>query len=119
MASFVEKFVEPGSEQVARAAKKFALIGVAGEWATALGVTPWGRGEAQRAARWAFERWLEARGGVGSHEERQAIEQVRLMIVQHGGSRFERVDVLHTNLGGAPIIRDRLGWVKGEGDQRE
>ena len=24
-----------------------------------------------------------------------------------------------SNLGGAPIIRDRLGWVKGEGDQRE
>ena len=41
------------------------------------------------------------------------------MIVQHGGSRFDRVDVPLSNLGGAPIIRDRLGWVKGEGDQRE
>ena len=37
--------------------------------------------------------------------------------MRHGDSRFDRVDP--SNLGGAPIIRDRLGWVKGEGDQRE
>ena len=36
--AFVEKFVATGaSEQIARAAKKFALIGVAGELATAWG----------------------------------------------------------------------------------
>ncbi len=120
LGEFIAKFVVRGSsEQIARAAKKFALIGIAGELATGLGVTPWAKGEALKAARWAFNRWLETRGGVGSHEERQAIEQVRLLIVQHGGSRFERVDVPPPNLGGAPIIRDRLGWVKGEGDQRE
>jgi putative DNA primase/helicase len=43
--SFVEKFVANGaSEQIARAAKKFALIGVAGELAAALDVTPWAKG---------------------------------------------------------------------------
>ena len=90
---FIRKFVAAGSsEQIARAAKKFALIGIAGELATALGVTPWEKGEAGEAAQWAFNRWLEARGGVGSHEERQAIEQVRLMIVQHGEARFECAD---------------------------
>ena len=72
---FIAKFVASGSsEQIARAAKKFALIGIAGELATGLGVTPWVKGEALKAARWAFNRWLETRGGVGSHEERQAIE---------------------------------------------
>src|SRR5271166_1976754 len=112
--SFIGKFVQPGSsEQIARAAKKFALIGLAGELATGLGVTPWAKGEALRAAVWAFKRWVETRGGAGSHEERQAIEQVRLTIVKHGEARFECVD------GSAPAVRDRLGWRKGEGDQRE
>jgi putative DNA primase/helicase len=46
---FVQKFASaPVPEQIARAAKKFALIGVAGELATAFGVTPWAKGEAQR-----------------------------------------------------------------------
>ena len=55
-------------------------------------MTPWAKGEAQRAAVWAFKRWLETRGGTGSHEENQAIEQVRLMMVQHGEARFECAD---------------------------
>ena len=118
--TFVGKFVPIGSsEQIARAAKKFALIGVAGELATSLGVTPWAKGEAQRAAVWAFKRWLETRGGTGSHEEQQAIEQVRRLIVQHGDARFERADGLPRLAGGAPIVRERLGWIKGDGDQRE
>jgi putative DNA primase/helicase len=118
LGEFIAKFVARGSsEQIARAAKKFALIGIAGEMATLWGVTPWAKGDVFKAARLAFERWLETRGGVGSQEERQAIEQVRSIIVRHGDSRFDRVDP--SNLGGASIIRDRLGWVKGEGDQRE
>jgi putative DNA primase/helicase len=118
--NITRNLVEPGaSEQVARAAKKFALIGIAGELATHMGITPWAKGGAFKAASQAFERWLEARGGAGSHEERQAIEQVRSMIVRHGDSRFDRADVPPSNLGGTPIIRDRLGWVKGEGGERE
>ena len=120
LGEFIAKFVEPrSSEQIARAAKKFALIGFAGEFATLFGVTPWAKGEAFKAARLAFGEWLETRGGVGSHEERQAISQVRSMIVRHGDSRFDRADVPPSNLGGAPIIRDRLGWVKGEDGLRE
>ena len=75
---------EPGSsEQTVRAAKKFALAAAAGELATACGVTPWRSGDAERAATLAFHRWLDKRGGAGSHEERQAVEQVRLIIEQH------------------------------------
>jgi putative DNA primase/helicase len=112
--TFVAKFVAPGaSEQIARAAKKFALIGIAGEMAAALGVTPWAKGEARKAAVGAFRRWLETRGGTSSHEEKQAIEQVRLMMVQHGEARFECAD------GSLSPVRDRLGWYKGLGSQRE
>jgi hypothetical protein len=43
---FIRKFVEPrSSEQVARAAKKFALIGIAGELARRFGVTPYANGK--------------------------------------------------------------------------
>jgi putative DNA primase/helicase len=116
--SFVAQFVPPrSSEQIGRAAKKFALIGVAGGLATGLGVTPWERGEAQRAARWAFERWLETRGGTSSHEERQAIEQVRLLIEKHGDARFECADGSSST--STLTVCDQLGWRKGEGDKRE
>jgi uncharacterized protein (DUF927 family) len=112
--SFAEKFVPPGAaEQISRVAKKFALIGIAGALATGLSVTPWAEGEAQRAARRMFERWLETRGGANSHEERQAVEQVRRLILQHGDSRFECAD------GSAAAVRDRLGWRRGEANQRE
>ena len=118
--AFVERFVPPSAaEQVGRAAKKFALIGIAGELATGLGVTPWAKGEALRAARRTFERWLETRGGANSYEEQQAVEQVRRLIVQHGDSRFERADGGGGNIGGGPIVRDRLGWTKGEDGGRE
>jgi putative DNA primase/helicase len=117
---FVDKFVPPGAaEQISRVAKKFALIGIAGALATSVGVTPWAEGEAQRAARRMFERWLETRGGANSHEERQAVGQVRRLIVQYGDSRFECIGEPGHFAGGGPIVRDRLGWTKGEGDKRE
>ncbi|MGD0186966.1 MAG: DUF927 domain-containing protein [Roseiarcus sp.] len=115
---FVDRVVERGaSEQVVRAAKKFALIAFAGELATRMGVTPWCKGEAREAAISAFSRWVEKRGGAGSHEERQAIEQVRLIIEQHGESRFELV----ADYGFAEEgkVRDRLGWRKGNDANRE
>jgi uncharacterized protein (DUF927 family) len=114
MAGFVRSVVKPGaSEQIFRAAKKFALIALAGELATVFGVTSWKKGDARQAVIWAFDRWVEKRGGTGSHEERQAIEQVRLIIEKHGDSRFEPAD----GFGGE--VRDRLGWRKGQGTDRE
>jgi putative DNA primase/helicase len=113
MTAFVRRVAEPGSsEQPLRAAKKFALAAAAGELATACGVTPWAEGDAERAATLVFHSWLDKRGGAGSHEERQAVEQVRLIIEQHE-SRFERADVFLSE------VRDRLGWCKGEGAERE
>jgi uncharacterized protein (DUF927 family) len=118
MTDFVDSVVELGaSEQISRAAKKFALIALAGELATKLGVTPWTEGEAHQAATLAFNSWVEKRGGAGSHEERQAVEQVRLIIEQHGESRFELV----ADYGFAEEgkVRDRLGWRKGDDANRE
>lgn len=115
IAEFVQHTVPAGaSEQIVRAAKKFALIGLAGHWATKLGITPWAKGEARHAAEWAFKQWLDQRGGPGSHEERQAIEQVRLVIEKHGEARFHDVDGTF-----GVDVRDRLGWRKGTGTTRE
>jgi uncharacterized protein (DUF927 family) len=117
IAKFVAKVAgRNGGEQIGRAAKVFGLIAVAGELAAAFGVTPWEKGEARRAAEWAFSRWIEQRGGGGSHEARQAVQQVRRMIEQHGESRFDPTE--RGNLGPS-AVRDRLGWRKGEECERE
>ena len=113
ISTFVAKFVAVGVRANRAGSQKFALIGIADEFAARLSVTPWAKGEAQRAAVWAFKHWLDTRGGTGSHEENQAIEQVRLMMVQHGEARFECAD------GSLSPVRDRLGWYKGLGSQRE
>ncbi len=75
------------SPEVARAVKRLALVAVAGEKATVLGILPWEQGEAFRATRAILSRYLAGRGGVGSETER-AIDRVRAFILAHGASRF-------------------------------
>jgi putative DNA primase/helicase len=55
-----------------------------------------------------------ARGGTEPAEVRQAIEQVRLFIEQHGESRFEGLDDP-----GARPVNNRAGWREGSGPDRE
>jgi putative DNA primase/helicase len=54
------------------------------------------------------------RGGTEPAEVRQAIDQVRLFIEQHGDARFEPVDVPDQR----PVV-NRAGWRKGSGPERE
>ena len=72
-------------------AKRFALIGAAGELARDYGVLPWPEGEAMRAATSCFEAWLAERGGAESGEAKQAIAFVREFIEAFGDSRFTRL----------------------------
>jgi putative DNA primase/helicase len=74
--------------QVARALKRFALIGVAGEIATQFGITGWSRGEAMRAAAEGFRLWIEERGHVRSHEVKDTIGRVRAYLREYGSDRF-------------------------------
>lgn len=106
------------SEQVGRVAKRFALVAIAGELAAKSGITPWGRGDAEMAAIEAFRAWLDRRGGAGTQEERQAVERVRHTIVMHGDARFEQVSDIKNNIG-IDKVQNRLGWRKGEGEERE
>lgn len=97
--------------QVQRVARHMALLGAAGELATALGILPWPPGEAVRAAERCFADWLAARGTIGSAEAEDAIAHLRATIERDGASRFQRIgsnDPVHGRLG---FMRETNGEV--------
>lgn len=102
--------------QVARVAARFALVGLAGEMATAQGITGWETGEAISAARICFSTWLEGRGGSGNVEHVSILRQVSAFFQAHGNARFtawHRATDDH-----APATINRAGFrrmVTGEG----
>ncbi|WP_342129945.1 DUF927 domain-containing protein [Hydrogenophaga sp. OTU3427] len=79
---------EAASGQVERVGARFALVGAAGELATAAGLTGWAVGESERAARACFNAWLASRGGTGNGEIRSILRQVRNFFEMHGEGRF-------------------------------
>ena len=79
---------EAAGGQVERVGARFALVGAAGELATAAGLTGWAKGESERAARDCFNAWLAARGGIGNGEESAMKRQVRRFLEAHGEGRF-------------------------------
>ncbi len=115
VADFVAQNVPARSDgQIDRAAQRLGLIAAAGELAIAMGIVPWQPREAWNAAAWALAQWIEGRGGTEPAEVRQAVEQVRLFIEQHGESRFEPLDDAD-----ARPVNTRAGWRKGSGSDRE
>jgi uncharacterized protein (DUF927 family) len=109
--------------QISRAAQRLGLIAAAGELAIRLKIVPWQKDSALDAASWAFDRWIEGRGGMEPAEVRQAIQQVRLFIEQHGESRFDILDEPKKDYLGNEIepkpVNNRAGWRKGSGKHRE
>jgi putative DNA primase/helicase len=79
---------ESSSGQVARVARRFALVAYAGELATEIGLTGWQAGEATISAKVLFDAWIDGRGGVGNGEEARMIGQVRAFLELHGAARF-------------------------------
>jgi len=79
---------EGASGQVERVGARFALVGAAGELATAAGLTGWPAGESERAARACFNAWLAARGGIGNGEVVAMLRAVRRFLETHGEGRF-------------------------------
>jgi putative DNA primase/helicase len=76
------------SGQVERVGARFALVGAAGELATAAGLTGWAKGESEQAARACFNAWLAARGGIGNGEVVAMLRAVRRFLETHGDGRF-------------------------------
>lgn len=79
---------EAGGGQVQRVGLRFALVGAAGEMATAAGLTGWEPGESARAAKVCFDAWLTSRGGTGDGEVKAMLRQVRAFLGLHGEGRF-------------------------------
>lgn len=114
IAAFARDHVPPGADgQVRRAADTFALVGYAGELATALGVLPWQPGDALGAAVTCFEAWLEDRGDSESHEVQEAIDRITSFIERYGASRFATFPT-GGRTSSAPVA-DRAGYRRGEG----
>ena len=125
MARFLADRVPKGAAgQVQRAARRFALVAAGGEMAIALGILPWPKDEAERAAATCFEAWRAAReGGDGAAEDAMALAAVRHFIGTHD-ARFEVWEP--KNSGGAAAtapgevlpqrephpVPNRAGWKK-------
>ncbi len=77
--------------QVQRAARRLALVAVAGELATEAGITGWPAGAAEAAAAVIFRDWLAERGGTGSREDHHLFAAFRRFIGAHGSARFATV----------------------------
>ncbi len=90
--------------QVARVARRFALVAVAGELAASFGIVSWEDKDASRAAARCFKDWLSVRGGAGSHEAQDGIREILNFIEKHGNSRFQDVENVTEK------IHDRAGW---------
>jgi uncharacterized protein (DUF927 family) len=100
--------------QVLRAAQRFALCGTAGELAIQLGILPWMPGAAADATVELFANWRGDRGDDPG-EIRAAIEQIRTLVERYGDSRFDPVN----RTSDARSVSDRLGWTRGDGDNRQ
>lgn len=108
-----DKFIETqltdkAHGQAKRVARRFALVGAAGELATLFGITGWEKGEAKKAAARCFKDWLDGRGGESDQEQRAMLHRVRAFLEQHGNARFEDVD--RVGDGHAPKVMNRAGY---------
>ena len=79
------------SSQESRAAKRFALVVLAGELATEYGVTGWTKGDACQGVKACFDQWRKGFGG-GDTEDRQIKEAIQNYVEMYGDARFS-----HTN----------------------
>ncbi len=93
---FVASVVPAGSSgQVARVARRFGLVAVAGELASRAGITGWTQGESIHAVQACFQAWLAGFGGAADREVRAILDQVRGFFEVHGASRFEDISQEH------------------------
>lgn len=110
--------------EVRRAARRFALIGAAGELASMWGLTGWRDGEAIESAKRCFGEWLQGRGTAGDSDVEMGIRQVRAFLATQGASRFQTMGRSSRGDRGdnedeTRIIRDRAGFRRRNRDTGE
>lgn len=97
-----------------RAAKAFALIGLAGELAINYHIVNWERGSAIKAASIAYEAWQTQHNGSYTEDE-QILYAVRDFIERYGDSKFAP---LKSDLRSTAPAHDRAGFWKDSVDGR-
>ncbi len=96
---FIEKFAPDGcSGQVARVARRFGLVAVAGEIATRYNLTGWNEGESITAVGKCFVSWLDGFGWTGNREEKALLVQVRSFFATNGASRFQDIRIANQHI---------------------
>ncbi|HUX30525.1 MAG TPA: DUF927 domain-containing protein [Thiobacillus sp.] len=79
---------DKSESQVMRAVRRFALLAVAGEYATKWNLTGWKPGESIAGIRKCVQAWIVRRGGAGNIEERRQVERLREFLGKHWAGRF-------------------------------
>jgi len=107
----LERFGVEGQER--RAARTFAICGLAGELAARWNIVPWKTGIALKAAMHAFELWRRRRGANEHGVEHAAIlRSLADFIDKYSDSRFSNID------GSVDLVRERAGYWRQDGDRR-
>ncbi|MFZ1641569.1 MAG: hypothetical protein WAV07_09075 [Candidatus Contendobacter sp.] len=79
-------------DEVKRAARRFALVGYAGELASEWDITGWRPGRAIAAAQALFDRWLSAWGTAARHDETTFLEHLEVWLSGNRPGHFAEVD---------------------------
>jgi len=104
----IEHISADSDGQVLRVGQKFALIAAAGELGIALGLLPWPPESAANACARIFRDWVATRGGTQAYELTEAERRLRLLIAQHGSSRFETPWGCHSNDSNPSVMDARV-----------
>lgn len=102
--------------QAGRAAKKFALFALAGEFASDWGIVPWAQGEATKAAIVCFASWHQD-FGEGPSENRKILEAFRDFIDEFGLSNFRQAEY-RGNVTEPPPSYRHSGWFEFDGGEK-
>jgi uncharacterized protein (DUF927 family) len=81
-----EAFEQGDGKQVRRVARHFAVVAAGGELAASLGIVPWPKQAAYRAALRLYRRWKQHRGGSTNAEQMLYLERLRDYIARNTGN---------------------------------
>ncbi|MCX4156644.1 MULTISPECIES: DUF927 domain-containing protein [Paraburkholderia] len=106
-----DMFGADGDGQVLRAARRFAVLALAGELAVEAGIVCWSAGTSTAMLKRCFDAWILQRGGTEAAEEFQALRQVQGFFEQHGQSAFQRIRLLRDEIDDEQVVHNRAGYV--------
>lgn len=86
------------SDEVKRAALRFAMVGYAGELAAEWKITGWAPGRARSAAETLFRRWQATWGTASRHDETVFLERLEVWLSGNRPGHFAEIDPVTLNL---------------------